>query len=107
MTRWEYYDWYDDNAKLDLEQKHRLERLVNEIVALLRDAGISHDKGAEPMSDVNELRFQFPADGVFEGFGLDLGQFGSCGVVVAMEPEHGEEASQEYSINEDGRVRTP
>lgn len=107
MTRQEYYDGYDDHAKLDLEQKHRLEHLVNEIVVLLRNAGISHDEGAESMSDVNSLYFQFLADGVFEGFNLDLGQFGSCGVVVAMEPEPGEEASQEYVSNEEGRVRVP
>ena len=107
MTRQEYYDRYDDHVKLDLEQKHRLEYLVDEIVVLLRNAGISHSEGAEPMSDVNELRFQFLADGVFEGFGLDLGQFGSCGVCVAMEPEPGEEASQEYVSNEDDRVRIP
>lgn len=107
MTRQEYYEKYDDHVKLDLEQKHRLEHLVNEIVVLLRNAGISHSEGAEPMSDVNELRFQFLADGVFEGFNLDLGQSGSCGTCVAMEPEPGEEASQEYVMNEDDRVRIP
>ena len=107
MTRQEYYEEHDDHAKLNLDQKHRLEHLVNEIVVLLRNAGISHSPGAEPMSDVDTLCFRFPADGVFEGFGLGLGGFGSCGMVVAMEPELGEEASQEYVMNEDGRARTP
>lgn len=107
MTRREYYEEYDGHVKLDLDQKHRLEYLVNEIVVLLRGAGISHSPGAEPMSDVDTLCFRFPADGVFEGFGLDLGSFGSCGVAVAMEPEPGEEASQEYVMNEEGRARTP
>lgn len=108
MTRQEYYEKYDDHAKLDLAQKHRLEHLLNEIVVLLRNAGISHGEGAEPMSDVNELRFQFPADGVFEGFGLDLGQYGSCGVVVAMEPEPGGEADREFDRKDYyDRVRTP
>lgn len=107
MTRQEYYEKYDDYVKLNLEQKHRLEHLVNEIVVLLRNAGISHDEGAEPMSDVDTLCFRFPADGVFGGFGLDLGGFGSCGVAVAMEPEPGEEASQECVMNEEGRARTP
>lgn len=107
MTRQEYYDKYDDHVKLNLEQKHRLEYLVNEIVVLLRNAGISHNEGAEPMSDVNTLYFQFLADGVFEGFGLDLGQYGSCGISVAMEPEPGEEASQEYIMNEKDRMRIP
>lgn len=109
MTRQEYYDEYDDHVKLDLGQKHRLEHLVNEIVVLLRNAGISHSgrPGTEPMSDVDTLCFRFTADGVFDGFGLDLGGFGSCGVVVAMEPEPGEEASQEYVMNEEGGVRVP
>lgn len=107
MTRQEYYEKYDGHVKLNLEQKHRLEHLVNEIVALLRSAGISHSPGAEPMSDVDTLYFRFPADGVFGGFGLDLGQFGSCGISVAMEPEPGEEASQEHVMNDDDRVRTP
>lgn len=107
MTRQEYYEQYDDHVKLNLGQKHRLEHLVNEIVVLLRNAGISHSPGAEPMSDVDTLYFRFTADGVFDGFGLDLGGFGSCGVVVAMEPEPGEEASQEYVMNEEGRARTP
>ena len=107
MTRQRYYEKYDDHAKLDLEQKHRLEYLVNEIVVLLRNAGISHGEDAEPMSDVDALYFRFPADGVFEGFGLDLGKFGSCGITVAMEPEPGKEASQEHIMNEEGRARTP
>ena len=107
MTRQEYYDKYDDHVKLNLEQKHKLEHLVNEVVELLRNAGISHSEEAEPMTDVNTLRFRFPADGVFEGFSLDLGKYGSCGIVVAMEPEPGEEAKEEYILNEDGRARTP
>lgn len=107
MTRQEYYEKYDDHLKLNLEQKRKLERLVNEIVVLLRDAGISHEEGTVPMSDVDTLHFRFPADGVFEGFGLDLGKYGSCGMVVAMEPEPGEEASQEHIMNEEGRARTP
>lgn len=107
MTRQEYYEKYDGHVKLNLGQKHRLEHLVNEIVVLLRNAGISHSPGAEPMSDVDTLYFRFTADGVLKGFGLDLGGFGSCGVVVAMEPEPGEEASQEYIMNEEGRVRVP
>jgi len=109
MTRQEYYKEYDDHVKLNLGQKHRLEHLVNEIVVLLRNAGISHSgrPGVEPMSDVDTLYFRFPADGVFEGFDLDLGKFGSCSIVVAMEPEPGEEASQEYVMNEEGRARTP
>ena len=107
MTRREYYEKYDGHARLNLEQKHRLEYLVNEIVVLLRNAGISHSEGAEPMSDVNALDFQFPADGVFDGFGLDLGQYGSCGITVAMEPEPGAEAAEEHSMNEEGRARTP
>lgn len=107
MTRQEYYENYDDHVKLDLEQKHKLEHLVNEIVALLRNAGISHSEGAEPMSDVDALCFRFPDDGVFEGFGLDIQKYGSCGISVAMEPEPGEEASQEHIMNEEGRARTP
>lgn len=108
MTRQEYYEKYDDHVKLNLEQKHRLEYLVNEIVVLLRNAGISHNEGAEPMSDVNDLGFHFPEDGVFDGFGLDLGQFGSCGVVVAMEPEPGDEADREFDMKDYyDRVRTP
>lgn len=107
MTRQEYYENYEDHVKLDLEQKHKLEHLVNEVVELLQDAGISHSEGAKPMSDVDTLRFHFSADGVFEGFGLDITRFGSCGVTVAMEPEPGEEASQEHILNEDGRARTP
>lgn len=107
MTRQEYYDKYSDHVKLNLGQKHKLEHLVNEVVELLRNAGISHDEGAEPMSDVDTLYFRFPADGVFEGFGLDLGKYGSCGVSVAMEPEPGEEASQKHIMNEEGRARTP
>ena len=107
MTRQEYYENYDDHVKLNLDQKRRLEHLVNEVVVLLRNAGISHSPGAEPMSDVDTLYFRFPADGVFEGFGLDLGSFGSCGISVAMEPEPGEEASQEHVMNEEGRARTP
>lgn len=107
MTRQEYYEKYDDHAKLNLAQKHRLEHLVDKIVALLRNAGISHSPGVEPMSDVDELVFRFPANGVFEGFGLDLGSYGSCGVTVAMEPEPGREAAEEHFLNEDGRARTP
>lgn len=107
MTRQEYYEKYEDHLKLNLEQKHKLERLVNEIVVLLRDAGISHEEGTVPMSDVDTLYFRFPADGVFEGFGLDLGQYGSCGICVAMEPEPGAEAAEEHIMNEDGRARTP
>ena len=107
MTRQEYYEKYDDHLKLNLEQKHKLERLVNEVVELLRNAGVSHDEGAEPMSDVDTLYFRFSADGMFEGFGLDLGKYGSCGIVVAMEPEPGVEAAEEHTLNEDGRVRTP
>lgn len=107
MTRQRYYEEYDGHAKLNLGQKHRLEYLVNGIVVLLRNAGVSHSPGAEPMSDVDALHFRFPADGVFEGFGLDIGGFGSCGVVVAMEPEPGEEASREHAMNEGDRVRTP
>ena len=107
MTRQEYYEEYDGHVKLNLEQKHRLEHLVNEIVVLLRNAGISHCAGAEPMSDVDELVFRFPANGVFEGFGLDLSSYGSCGVAVAMEPESGREAAEEHFLNEDGRARTP
>ena len=107
MTRQEYYEKYDDHVKLDLAQKHRLEHLVGKIVALLRNAGISHSPGAEPMSDVDELVFRFPANGVFEGFGLDLGSYGSCGVAMAMEPEPGREAAKEHVMNEEGRARTP
>lgn len=107
MTRQEYYERYDGYVKLNLGQKHRLEHLVNEIVTLLRNAGISHSPGAEPMSDVDTLCFRFAANGVFEGFGLDLGRRGSCGVAVAMEPEPGEEASREHVMNEEGRARTP
>lgn len=107
MTRQEYYEKYDDHVKLNLEQKHKLEHLVNEVVELLRNAGIRHNKGSEPMSDVDTLRFRFPDDGVFEGFGLDITRFGSCGICVAMEPEPGEEASQEHIMNEEGRARTP
>lgn len=107
MTRQEYYEKYDDHLKLNLEQEHKLENLVNEVVVLLRNAGISHSEDAEPMSDVDTLHFRFPADGVFEGFGLDLSKYGSCGMVVAMEPEPGEEASQKHIMNEEGRVRTP
>lgn len=107
MTRQEYYEEYEDHVKLNLEQKHKLEHLVNEVVALLRNAGISHREGAKPMSDVNTLRFRFPDNGVFEGFGLDITSVGSCGIVVAMEPEPGEEASQEHIMNEEGRERTP
>lgn len=59
------------------------------------------------MTDVDTLYFRFPADGVFEGFGLDLGKYGSCGITVAMEPEPGEEDSQEHIMNEEGRARTP
>lgn len=107
MTRQRHYEEYDDHAKLNLEQKRRLEYLVNEVVVLLRNSGISHGPGAEPMSDVDTLCFRFPADGVFKGFGLDLGRFGSGGITVAMEPEPGEEASQERIMNEEGRARTP
>ena len=107
MTRQEYYEKYDSHVKLNLEQKHKLEHSVNEVVELLRSAGISHNEDAEPMSDVDTLRFRFLADGVFEGFELSIGKYGSCGIVVAMEPEPGEEASQEYIMNEDDRVRTP
>lgn len=107
MTRQEYYEKYEDHVKLNLEQKHKLEHLVNEVVELLRNAGISHNEDAEPMSDVDTLRFSFPADGVFEDFGLTIEKYGSCGIVVAMEPEPGEEASQKHIINEEGRVRTP
>lgn len=107
MTRQEYYEKYEDNVKLNLEQKHKLEHLVNEVVELLRNAGISHNEDAEPMSDVDTLRFQFPANGVFEGFGLTIEKYGSCGIVVAMEPEPGEEASQKHIMNEEGRARTP
>lgn len=108
MTRQECYEKYDGHAKLNLDQKHRLECLVNEIVALLRNAGISHSPGVEPMSDVDALVFQFPADGVSEGFGLHLGGFGSCGVVVAMEPEPGAEADREFDRKDCcDRVRTP
>ena len=107
MTRKEYYEKYEDHLKLNLEQKHKLENLVNKIVELLRDAGVRHDEKSKPMSDVNKLYFSFPADGVSEGFGLDIGKFGSCGIVVAMEPEPGEEASHEHIMNEEGRARTP
>lgn len=107
MTRKEYYEKYEAYVKLNLEQKHKLEQLVNEVVALLRNAGISHNEGAEPMSDVNALIFRFPDNGVFEGFGMDLGKFGSCWISVAMEPEPGEEASQKHIMNEEGRARTP
>lgn len=107
MTRQEYYEKYDDHVKLNLEQKHKLEHLVNEVVELLRNAGISHSEGAVPMSDVDTLYFRFPADGVFEGFGLDLGKYGSCGMSVAMEPEPGVEAAEEHIMNEEGRARTP
>lgn len=107
MTRKDYYEKYSDHVKLNLEQKHRLEHLVNEVVELLRSAGISHDEDAKPMTDVDTLYFRFQADGVFEGFGLDLGKYGSCGIAVAMEPEPGDEASQEHILNEEGRARTP
>lgn len=107
MTRQECYEKYNDHVKLNLEQKHRLEHLVNEVVELLRNAGISHSENAEPMSDVDTLYFRFPDDGVFEGFGLDISKSGSCGIVVAMEPEPGEEASQKHIMNEEGRARTP
>ena len=107
MTRQEYYDRYDGHLKLNLEAKHRLEYLVNEIVVLLRNVGISCTPGAEPMSDVQTMHFSFPADGVFRDFSLDIAPYGSCYTSVAMEPEPGEEASQEHVMNEDGRVRTP
>lgn len=107
MTRQEYYEEYEAHVKLNLEQKHKLERLMNKIITLLRNAGISHSAGAEPMSDVDTMHFSFPADGVFDGFGLTIEKYGSCGIVVAMEPEPGEEASQEHTMNEEGRVRTP
>jgi hypothetical protein len=107
MTRQEYYENYDDHVKLNLEQKHKLEHLVNEVVELLRNAGISHSEGVKPMTDVNTLYFRFPADGVFKGFGLDIGSYGSCGITVAMEPEPGEEASQMHIMDEEGRERTP
>lgn len=107
MTRQEYYEKYEDHVKLNLGQKHKLEHLVNEIIELLRNSGISHDEGAKPMFDVNSLHFRFPADGVFEGFGLTIGSYGSCGITVAMEPEPGEEASQEHVMNEEDRARTP
>lgn len=107
MTRQEYYEKYDDHVKLNLEQKHKLEHLVNEVVELLRNAGISHSEGAEPMSDVDTLCFRFPDDGVFEGFGLDITKFGSCGISVAMEPEPSAEAKEEHIMNEEGRARTP
>lgn len=107
MTRQEYYEKYDDHAKLNLEQKHKLERLVNGIVEFLRSAGISSRPRAKPMSDVRTMHFSFPADGVFEGFGLDIAPYGSCYISVAMEPDPGEEASQEHVMNEEGRARTP
>lgn len=107
MTRQEYYEKYDGHAKLNLGQKYRLEHLLNEIVVLLRNAGISHSPGVEPMSDVNELVFHFPANGEPDKFGLDLGSYGSCGVAVAMEPEPGGEAAEEHVMNEEGRARTP
>ena len=107
MTRQEYYEKYDGHVKLNLGQKHRLENLVNEIVVLLRNAGISSRPGAEPMSDVQAMHLCFPADGVFRGFGLDIAPYGSCYISVAMEPEPGEEASQEHVMNEEGRARTP
>lgn len=107
MTRQEYYENYEDHVKLDLGQKHKLENLVNEIVVLLRNAGISHNERSEPMTDVDTLCFRFPSDGVFEGFGLDIGRYGSCHISVAMEPEPGEEASQKHIMNEEGRARTP
>ena len=107
MTRQEYYEKYEDHVKLNLEQKHKLEHLVNKIVELLRKAGISHSDGVEPMSDVDTLCFRFPDDGVFKDFGLTIEKYGSCGIVVAMEPEPGEEASQKHIMNEDGRARTP
>lgn len=107
MTRQEYYEQYEDYVKLNLEQKHRLEHLVNEVVTLLRSAGISSRAGAEPMSDVQTMHFCFPADGVFRDFGLDIAPYDSCYISVAMEPEPGEEASQEYTMNEEGRERTP
>lgn len=107
MTRQEYYEKYDDHVKLNLEQKHKLEYLVNEIVVLLRNAGISHSPGVEPMTDVDQLRFCFPANGEPDKFGLDIGSYGSCLVVVAMAPEPGREAAEEHVMHEEGRARTP
>lgn len=107
MTRQEYYEKYDDHVKLNLEQKHMLEHLVDGVVALLRDARISGRPGAKPMSDVQTLHICFPADGVFRGFGLAIAPYGSCYISVAMEPEPGEEESQEHVMNEEGRTRTP
>lgn len=107
MTRQQYYDRYEGHVKLDLDAKHRLEYLVNEIVVLLRNAGIRCDPKAEPMSDVDTLVFRFPADGVFAGFGLDITSSGSCYFVVAMEPETGAEADEEYNMDKEGRERTP
>lgn len=107
MTRQEYYERYDSHAKLNLGQKHRLEHLVNEIVVLLRNAGISHSPGVEPMTDVDQLCFRFPANGEPDKFGLDLGSYGSCGIAVAMAPEPGREADEEHFLNEEGRARTP
>ena len=107
MTRQEYYDGYDSHVRLDIDAKHRLEYLVNEIVVLLRNAGISCRPGVEPMSDVETMHFCFPADGVFRDFGLDIASYGSCYIAVAMEPEPGAEAAGEYISNEEGRARTP
>lgn len=107
MTRQEYYENYEDNVKLNLEQKHKLEHLVNEVVELLRNAGISHSPGVEPMTDVDQLCFRFPANGEPDKFGLDISSYGSCVIVVAMEPEPGREAAEEHIINEEGRTRTP
>lgn len=107
MTKQEYYEKYDSHVKLNLRQKHRLEHLVNEIVVLLRNAGISSRPGAKPMSDVETMNFRFPADGVFRDFGLDIAPYGSCYISVAMEPEPGAEAADEHTMNEEGRARTP
>ena len=107
MTRQEYYEKYDEHVRLDLDQKHRLEHLVNEIVVLLRSAGIRVDEKSEPMSDVFRMHIGFPANGVVEGFGLDICSEDSCYIVVAMEPEPGREAAEEHVMNEEGRARTP
>lgn len=107
MTKQEYYDKYEDHIKIDLDAKHKLEYLVNEVIVLLQNAGISAHANTEPMSDVDTLTFRFPANGVFDGFGLTLSSYGSCYISVAMEPEPGTEAEEEYIMNEEGRTRTP
>lgn len=107
MVRQEYYEKYDEHVRLNLDQKHRLEKAVAAVVEVLRDAGIRVDERSEPMSDVFRMHIGFPANGVVEGFGLDICSEDSCYIVVAMEPEPGREAAEEHVMNEEGRARTP